>query len=363
MHTTTCTVTPTTVASRFVSRHSADVHAFHSRAVRQIRTLLITGLLLLSPQAFAIDASAGINLGVMPLTKMLGGNPVTFWVYCVMGAGATGPGSCADPQLPGPLLELGVGATANITLTLPMMMMAGEPAPYDGHTIHFHGLDVPQTEDGVPETGSATSGHTYTFSVDSRYVGSHKYHCHVHTVKHLEMGMYGPFVVRAVDGSGGFVNTINNNGPAWDFEWNLLLSAVDPRYHTAEGDSTVFASYDPQYFLINGNEGAAIASPADTLTATPGASVAIRLIGLQSVNASFQITDTGGVPQNFVLHNMDGFALNTPQTVNRLDLSPGQTRDIMITLPSAAGSLYPEVTYRHLRDDTAYATVFTTLNF
>jgi len=82
-----------------------------------------------------------------------------------------------------------------------------------------------------------TNGDTYTFSVDGRYVGAHMYHCHVHTVKHLEMGMYGPFVVRAVDGAGNFLTTINEGGPSYDVEWNLLLSTVDPAYHTATGDS------------------------------------------------------------------------------------------------------------------------------
>lgn len=312
---------------------------------------------MLPQQGHAIDVSTGITLGVMPMTKTLGGNDITFWVYCIMGS--TDPGGCMNPQLPGPVLELGVGGEASVTL-MPGMM-ATEPAPYDGHTIHFHGLDVPQGEDGVPETGASVTGDTYTFSVDSRYVGSHKYHCHVHTVKHLEMGMYGAFIVRAVDGQGNFVNTINQDGPAYDFEWNWVLSTVDPRYHTAEGDDIVFATYEPQYFLINGNEGTSRAAPAETLTATPGAAVAIRLMGLHSVNATFQILDEADNPQEFTLYNRDGFALNTPQVVTEIEISPGQTKDIMITLPNTGGVLYPEVTYRHLADDSAYSTVFSTL--
>ena len=333
----------------------------------KLRNLVfVAAALFLPQQSNAVDVSGGVTLGVMPLTKTLGGEQVTFWVYCIMGIAT--PGGCMDPQLPGPLLELGVGAQASVTLMVGMMgggggMMPGEPAPYDGHTIHFHGLDVPQAEDGVPETGAATNGDTYNFNVDSRYVGSHKYHCHVHTVKHLEMGMYGGFIVRAVDAQGNFVNTINQDGPAYDFEWNWVLSTVDPRYHTVEGDDPVFASYEPQYFLINGNEGTSRAAPADALIATPGTDVAIRLMGLHSVNASFQILDDSNIPQSFVLHNRDGFALNTPQTVTEVTLSPGQTKDIMISLPSTPGILYPEVTYRHLADDTPYGTVYSTLTF
>ena len=276
--------------------------------------------------------------------------------------GGTGPGSCANPVLPGPLLELGVGAQANITLMVPMMMAVENP-PYDGHTIHFHGLDVPQGEDGVPETGAATDGDTYTFSVDQRYVGAHMYHCHVHTVKHLEMGMYGPFVVRAVDANGNFLSVINDGGPGYDAEWNMVLSTVDPRYHTATGDDPVFASYTPQYFLINGNQGTSRTTPADTLTATAGATVAIRLMGLHSVNATFQILNAAGNAQSFTLHNLDGYALNTPTNITVIEISPGQTKDIMLTLPATPGVLYPEVTYRRLRDDAPYTTVYTSLNF
>ena len=94
-----------------------------------------------------------------------------------------------------------------------------------------------------------------------------------------------------------------------------------------------------------------------------GSAVAIRLMGLHSVNATFRILNANDVPQSFVLHNMDGFALNAPQTVTEITITPGQTRDIMITLPATPGTLYPEVTYRHLRDDSAYDTVFTQLTF
>ncbi|WP_455208042.1 multicopper oxidase domain-containing protein [Kaarinaea lacus] len=329
------------------------------RIQKYLQHVMSACVMLFASQSHAIDVSGGLTLGVMPMTKTLGGNDITFWVYCVMGS--TDPGGCANPQLPGPVLELGVGAQASVTL-MPGMM-ATEPAPYDGHTIHFHGLDVPQSEDGVPETGASTSGDTYTFNVDSRYVGSHKYHCHVHTVKHLEMGMYGAFIVRAVDGQGNFVNTINEGGPTFDFEWNWVLSTVDPRYHSVTGDDPVFASYVPQYFLINGNEGVSRAAPAESLAASVGANVAIRLMGLQSVNATFQILDANDNPQEFVLHNMDGFKLNTPQTVSEIAISPGQTRDVIITLPATPGTLYPEVTYRHLGDDSAYATVYSELTF
>ena len=300
-----------------------------------------------------LDAT-NVTLVVRQITKtMSDGRNVNFWVFCENGMGGGGGGGCT---LPSPVLELNVGETANINLN--MMMAPQENPPYHGHTIHPHGVDVPQSEDGVPETGAPVLGDTYTFSVDSRYAGSHMYHCHVHTVKHLEMGMYGALIVK----NG---NRINSGGPTYDFEWNMVMSTVDPAYHTAVQDSPVFADYNPRYFLINGEEGRSTGSPAEVFTAAPGARVAIRLIGIHSVNGTFRIRTGGGSSQSFTVHNVDGFALPSPKNVTSVEVSPGQTKDIMITLPSGGGSLYPEFSYRNLRNNSTYSngTVYTRLDY
>jgi hypothetical protein len=300
-----------------------------------------------------LDAT-NVNLVVRAINKtMSDGNNVTFWVFCEDGMAGGGGGGCT---LPSPVLELGVGQQADIVLN--MMMAPQEQPPYHGHTIHPHGVDVAQSEDGVPETGAPVLGDTYNFSVDSRYVGSHMYHCHVHTVKHLEMGMYGALIVK----SG---NSINNNGPSYDFEWNMVLSTVDPAYHTAVQDSPVFADYNPRYFLVNGMEGRSQGAPAETFTAAPGARVAIRLVGIHSVNSTFRIRDSGGSSRTFTVHNVDGFALPSAQNVTSVEVSPGQTKDIMVTLPTSSSSWYPEVSYRDLRNNSTYnnGTVYTRLDF
>lgn len=315
------------------------------------------------------DPNDPVTLTVQAITKtMSDGNSLTFWVYCRRGA------PIADCTLPGPLLEFGAGQQATVTLNFMGSMMGGgtmpfEPPPYQGHTIHTHGLDVPQVEDGVPETGASIMGDVYSFVVDKQYIGSHMYHCHVHTVKHLEMGMYGAMIVRAVDAQGSYLTFINDGGPSYDEEWNWILSTVDPDYHSAQaiGDSTVFADYNPVYFLINGNEGLNSATPAETKTAFPGATVAIRLMGMQSVNATFKITDANNVSQSFEVHNIDGFKLPSVQTVTKLDISPGQSKDILVKLPTQGGtSWYPQVTYSPLRGGNlpyAKGTVYTKLSF
>jgi FtsP/CotA-like multicopper oxidase with cupredoxin domain len=311
-----------------------------------------------------LNAANGVTVQVRQVSKtMSDGKSVNFWVWCPGGMGGGGGGGMGGGgcQLAGPTLELGVGQQADVTLN--MMMAPQENPPYHGHTIHPHGLDVRQSEDGVPETGASVLGDNYSFSVDSRYVGSHAYHCHVHTVKHLEMGMVAAFIVKDTDSRGDFVDVISHDGPAYDYEWNMVLSTVDPAYHTATGDSTVFADYNPKYFLLNGLEGRSTSAPAETVTAAAGKKLAIRLIGMHSVNSTFEIKNASGSGQSFTVYNKDGFKLAAPITTNKLDLSPGQTADLIVTLPSTAGNWYPQVTYKSLRNGSSYGTVYSRVNF
>ena len=306
-----------------------------------IALLLSLGLTANAAQAATISKTVcvrGVNLN-------LSGTNVPFWGFsdCAMSAG----------QVPGPVVEVGVGDTLNLTLS-GGMMWPQEPAPYSGHTIHLHGADVKTSEDGVPETGAAITGDTYTWTPVAGMEGSYAYHCHQHTVKHLEMGMYASLIVRPKDASGNFLNQINGtSATAFDYVQNYMLSTVDPAYHTAVGDSTVFADYNPQYFLIDGKEGKSTSSPAITLAAAAGKKVALRLIGMHSVNGTFSL---GG--SSFTVYVQDGRTLPAPLTVSSLDISPGARYDILFTLPSSSGTMYPRIVYKKLRDGAAYATVY-----
>ncbi|MHB1216415.1 MAG: multicopper oxidase domain-containing protein [Thiobacillus sp.] len=302
----------------------------------------------------ASAATINQSVCVRSVSKTLSGQSVTFWGF------TTSCGGMSSGQLPGPVVEVGVypagsGLSDTLNLTLDMMMAPQEQAPYDGHTIHLHGADVTTAEDGVPETGAVTNGDTYTWTPTTNMAGSYLYHCHVHTVKHLEMGMYGPMVVRPKNTSGAWLNQFTHNtATAWDYVQNYVLGSVDPAYHTATGDSTVFADYNPTYFMISGKEGKTTSAPAITLTAAKSKKVGLRLMGLHSVNGTFAVKDGAGAAKPFTVYTQDGRELSTPQTVTSLDVTPGQRFDIIFTTPSTAGTWYPQVTYKNLRDGSAY---------
>lgn len=275
-------------------------------------------------------------------------------------------------QVPGPPVVIGIGDTLNLTLSIPMGMPMTTPfemmTNYPGHTIHLHGADVATGEDGVPEFGAKTDGDTYTWTPTSIMGGSYMYHCHQHTVKHLEMGMYGPMIVRPKNAQGQFINQLTpNSATAYNVEQTYVFSSVDPAYHasTAVGDSTVFADYNPKYFLINGNEGVSVGSPSQTatLTTSPNQKVALRLIGLHSVHGTFSIRDTGNGLKPFTVYVQDGRQYAVPETVTSLDIAPGQRYDIIFTTPSTSGTWYPQFQYKRLRDGSAYATAYGRIGF
>ncbi len=345
------------------------------------------------------------SLSVRRLKKtMSDGIEHEFWVFCK---------SCAiaNLTLPGPTLTMKAGTSTDVLMNMMMAPQEGtattfttgadigradrsEPStfdnPYIGHTIHLHGLDMESEFDGVPETyqedfGGPTkssvklrNGFTYQINsdpanlrVDPRFVGSHMYHCHVHTVKHLEMGMYGAFVVKSKINANRISNTLypNNNNVLqevlFDDEWIMMISTVDPEYHKPEAkdDLPVFAKYNPKYFLVNGEEGdvGTTIKPELTknITLQPGETrnLVIRLMGIHSSNATFSILSANNTKVPFTVYNKDGFALITPKTVTSVELSPGQTKDVMISL-SAAGTYFPQVMFGDLRNNVAYNETF-----
>lgn len=315
------------------------------------------GVALLAFAASGTASAATINqtVCVRNLDKtMSSGATVRFWGF------TTNCGGMAAGLLPGPAIEVGIypsgsGMTDTLNLTLNMMMAPQEAAPYNGHTIHLHGADVPTAEDGVPETGAPVTGDTYTWTPRTGDAGSYMYHCHVHTVKHLEMGMYAALIARPRSTSGTWLNQLTHNtATAFDYVQNYVFSTVDPAYHTATGDSTVFADYNPQYFLISGAEGKTTSAPAITLAAATNKKVALRLIGIHSVNGTFSVKDGSGNAKSFTVYTQDGRELSTPVTVTSLDITPGQRYDILFTTPSTAGTWYPQIAYKGLRGGAVY---------
>lgn len=281
-------------------------------------------------------------------------------------------GGSAQTAVPGKQIDLTQGDILNLTLFVDMMTPQEAAATtYQGHTVHLHGADVDSMNDGVPETSLAvTSSYKYVWDMTAQtkadQIGSFMYHCHVHTVKHLDMGMYGAIIVRPKNSTTGaaITNQITAASEStFNVEQTYVVSAIDPTYHaaTAVGDSTVFADYNPTYFLLNGTEGITASTPASAATLSgviPGSKVALHLINPLSVYGAFSIKDAAGTAQSFTVYVEDGRAitpvptLGNPQTSQTsLEVGPGKRFDIIFTTPTTPGTLYPQIEFKNPRGE------------
>jgi FtsP/CotA-like multicopper oxidase with cupredoxin domain len=134
------------------------------------------------------------------------------------------------------------------------------------------------------------------------------YHCHVDTVLHVEMGMYGTVIIRPPDGS---TDIAWAGGPAFDKEYIWHLHTFDSSWHSGmgrgmggmiSGPGTV--RHRPDYFMINGRDGNdTLTDPATAIEAGPGQQVLIRLnnVGYQPAmvrlgNLEFDVIASDGRP-------------------------------------------------------------------
>jgi FtsP/CotA-like multicopper oxidase with cupredoxin domain len=143
------------------------------------------------------------------------------------------------------------------------------------HTIHWHGLEPDPRNDGVGHTSFEIGG-TYTYQWapepgrpgDPNYgaAGTYFYHCHVNTVLHAQMGMFGPVIVDPVvhpdypvapGARRAFVD-----GPEYDVDTESMVIAysVDPRWHEMHhaaglsGEDVGLNRYEPRHFYLMGGE-------------------------------------------------------------------------------------------------------------
>ena len=95
-----------------------------------------------------------------------------------------------NEQVPGPQLRVTAGDRVRLALrnNLP-----------ESTSIHFHGLELPNDQDGVPfiTQPPVKPGETYTyeFTVPDDNAGSHMYHSHHNAAKQVGLGLLGAFIV------------------------------------------------------------------------------------------------------------------------------------------------------------------------
>ncbi|RSM47379.1 multicopper oxidase family protein [Amycolatopsis balhimycina DSM 5908] len=105
-------------------------------------------------------------------------------------------GMAFNDQVPGPELRFHQGDLVQITLV--NNLPAHHPLEArDSLSLHWHGLDVPNAEDGVPGVtmNAVKPGESYTYRFRAHQVGTFWYHTHNDPFELVRIGLFGSLVV------------------------------------------------------------------------------------------------------------------------------------------------------------------------
>jgi FtsP/CotA-like multicopper oxidase with cupredoxin domain len=166
-----------------------------------------------------------------------------------------------------------------------------------GVTIHWHGVDVPNADDGVAGVtqDAVLPGETYTYRFRAEQIGTFWYHSHQVSSDEVQRGLFGALVIEPT----------TNPSRAFD---RVLLA------HTFAGVTTLSGRDTEQ----------AVHIPA-------GAAVRLRLVNSDSAVRRFSVT---GSP--FRVLAIDGQDLNGPSPLDhvRLPLAAGGRYDVGFVMPA-----------------------------
>jgi FtsP/CotA-like multicopper oxidase with cupredoxin domain len=196
----------------------------------------------------------------------------------------------------------------------------------EGHTIHLHGLDVNQNNDGVPSTSfTVMPNQQASYAFNAQHTGTYFYHCHVTTTLHLTMGMYGMILITRPDG------TLWEEGPAYDRDIDLLFSDLEVEVNLDPTGAFPFHTIRPNYFMVNGLSGNSLTANSDVAAAVPGERVALRLGSMAYSKVSCTFPDEW----NAQLVMSDGRPLPEAMSPGVLDIYPGERYTVLIDAPES----------------------------
>ena len=253
-------------------------------------------------------------------------SPVNLWFFDV---DSSNSGFMADRFLPSAHIEIIQGELISIQLQNQSNM---------DHTIHLHGLDVDQANDGVASTSMPiTPFQSFTYQFIAPFAGTYHYHCHIDTVVHYQRGMAGAIIVRP---PGGQTDLAWEGGPRFDEEVLWHLSTYDLNWEAAQTSGPLTARHRPNVFLLNGRETAeARECPFTVINMRAGEIGYIRVVNQAYQFAKFNL---GGLP--FQIVASDGRPMPKPITTDSWEIGTGERYDVLFT-PTMPGSRFATIDY------------------
>lgn len=187
-------------------------------------------------------------------------------------------------MLPGPQINADLGDRVRVVLHNKL----DQPT-----TLHFHGVRVPNSMDGVPviTQDPVMPGESFAYEFTLKNSGTHMYHPHFNATEQITEGLLGAFVVH------------------------------DPRDPEVDVDQTIVLNDGPLGFTINGKGFPATAPIALSQGET---------LRLRYMNEGLQIhpMHLHGLVQRVVAK--DGYSLPQPYRVDTLMVAPGERYDVLV---------------------------------
>ncbi len=230
----------------------------------------------------------------------------------------------ASIDIPGPTLTYFEGDSVELKLR---NMSQGA-----SHTIHLHGLDVDQQNDGVPHL-SFEVGHNETESYYFRapHPGTYLYHCHVTSALHVQAGMYGLLIIKPNTG----INETWEGGFNYNSEYAWMTSEIDLAWHedsliNQAHDTTTMQfhlpDYEPNYFLVNGRSEHQLAENGIPVIASANEVVLLRLANIGYYGNTYHFP----MHLNARIISSDGRPLPTMEFSDSLTIMPGERYQVLL---------------------------------
>lgn len=227
-------------------------------------------------------------------------------------------------DIPGPTLNYFEGDSVELKLR---NMSQGA-----SHTIHLHGLDVNQQNDGVPHL-SFEVGHneTNSYFFEAPHPGTYLYHCHVTSALHVQAGMYGLLIVKPNTG----INETWDGGFLYDSEYAWMTSEIDLAWHedsiiNRPHDTTtvevLLPDYNPDYFLVNGRSEQELNNENIAVSAAANEVILLRLANIGYYGNTYYFP----MHLNARIISSDGRPLPFIEFSDSLNIMPGERYQVLL---------------------------------
>jgi FtsP/CotA-like multicopper oxidase with cupredoxin domain len=207
--------------------------------------------------------------------------------------------------VPGPMIRVTEGDAVRIVVKNEL------PAPT---TIHWHGIEVPNAMDGVPDMTQEPiqPGATFTYEFVARPAGTFMYHSHLDSDIQVMAGLYAPFIIEPKEPASAVDVDVTLMFSEWLVSGGQTFAAMP------------MSGMDPNYFTINGK-----AFPAtQTIELKKGQRARLRLI---SIGQFVHPMHLHGVPFEIVATDGHPVPETARWTKDTVSVAPGERYDIEFT--------------------------------